>query len=466
MPSSAADVIEAERSHLTESRAALRRMREHTATLTAHGADRVSTEHLKQMLYRRMKALEDDASVPAVLRAAGLRPRAGSRPGRDPLHRTAARHRRVGRRADGDRLAGRDVAAVLPGPPGRADGRAAPAPVRLLARSADRVRGRGPGAGARRRPPRPSWSRRSSGRGPGRCATSWPPSSRSRTRSSARAWPSRSASRALPAPARPRSDCTGPRTCSTRSGTSSPDRASWWSVPNDSFLSYIADVLPALGEIDATQATVASLVSQATGAAVRAEDPVPAALVKGDARMAEVLHRAVWSHLAAASGPLVVPRGAHQWRVGAYQADELVTELRDRGVRYEAGRAMLAAAARPPGAAADGGRRRLPRRPGAGRGGPQQTGEDLRSDPVARPRAHPAGPPAAHRRRLPGRRGGRDPDSRGAAADPAGQAGPIGGRRAVDAGRRGADRRGCRPAAAYAESRPRRSWTRRRTSRR
>ena len=35
--------------------------------------------------------------------------------------------------------------------------------------------------------------------------------------------------------------------------------------PNDSFLSYIGDVLPALGEIDATQATVASLVSQATG---------------------------------------------------------------------------------------------------------------------------------------------------------------------------------------------------------
>ena len=35
--------------------------------------------------------------------------------------------------------------------------------------------------------------------------------------------------------------------------------------PNDSFLSYIADVLPALGEIDATQATVTSLVSRANG---------------------------------------------------------------------------------------------------------------------------------------------------------------------------------------------------------
>ena len=39
-------------------------MREHTAGLTAIGGDHVSTEHLKQALYRRMKALEDDPDVP------------------------------------------------------------------------------------------------------------------------------------------------------------------------------------------------------------------------------------------------------------------------------------------------------------------------------------------------------------------------------------------------------------------
>jgi hypothetical protein len=38
---------------------------------------------------------------------------------------------------------------------------------------------------------------------------------------------------------------------------------------------------------------------------------------------------------------LVVPRGAYQWRVGAYLTAEVVEELRQRGVRYEAGRAML-----------------------------------------------------------------------------------------------------------------------------
>ena len=39
-------------------------MREHTAGLTAIGGDHVSTQHLKQVLYRRMKALEDDPDVP------------------------------------------------------------------------------------------------------------------------------------------------------------------------------------------------------------------------------------------------------------------------------------------------------------------------------------------------------------------------------------------------------------------
>ena len=37
----------------------------------------------------------------------------------------------------------------------------------------------------------------------------------------------------------------------------------------------------------------------------------------------------------------MVPRGAHQWRVGGYLVEEMITELRQRGVRYEAGRAML-----------------------------------------------------------------------------------------------------------------------------
>ena len=64
MPETAVDVLTRERIHLSESRAALQRMRQRTASLEAFGGDHVSTEHLKQALYRRMKALEDDPSVP------------------------------------------------------------------------------------------------------------------------------------------------------------------------------------------------------------------------------------------------------------------------------------------------------------------------------------------------------------------------------------------------------------------
>ncbi|MDQ3423013.1 MAG: AAA family ATPase [Actinomycetota bacterium] len=108
--------------------------------------------------------------------------------------------------------------------------------------------------------------------------------------------------------------------------------------PNDSFLRYIGDVLPALGEIDARQATLPQLVGRV---AVRVEDPPEVATLKGDARLAEVVRRAVWGHLGIAREGLVVPRGARRWRVPAYEADEIVTELRQRGVRYGAGRAML-----------------------------------------------------------------------------------------------------------------------------
>jgi DNA helicase IV len=117
--------------------------------------------------------------------------------------------------------------------------------------------------------------------------------------------------------------------------------------PNASFLRYIGDVLPALGEIDARQTTVETLVlhsltSRHTSAALRREDAADAAAVKGDARMAEILRRALWRHLADPAEGLVVPRGSARWRVPTHEAQEVVAELRARGVRYGAGRDMLA----------------------------------------------------------------------------------------------------------------------------
>lgn len=116
--------------------------------------------------------------------------------------------------------------------------------------------------------------------------------------------------------------------------------------PNDSFLRYIRDVLPALGEVEATQATIEELVTAPLpeGRRVRAEEPDDVATLKGDARMAEVLRRAVWAGVGTPTDALVVPRGSRRWRVPAHEVEEVLEGLRTRGVRYAAAGSMLAQA--------------------------------------------------------------------------------------------------------------------------
>ncbi|MGW2684543.1 HelD family protein [Streptomyces sp. NPDC001414] len=109
--------------------------------------------------------------------------------------------------------------------------------------------------------------------------------------------------------------------------------------PNRSFLHYIEQVLPALGELTVQQATVDDLV--ANGVEVRGTDPASAAVVKGDARMAEVLRRAVYAHVTMPTEPVVVVRGSRRWRVPAYELEAIVKELLDRGIRYGAAREAL-----------------------------------------------------------------------------------------------------------------------------
>jgi UvrD-like helicase C-terminal domain len=114
--------------------------------------------------------------------------------------------------------------------------------------------------------------------------------------------------------------------------------------PNRAFLSYIRNVLPALGELDVTQTTVGELIGRdgsGGSVTVRGSDSEEAAVVKGDARMAEVLRRALWSSVRAPAAPLVLPRGSRRWRVPAYELEELAAELRARGVRYGAARELL-----------------------------------------------------------------------------------------------------------------------------
>jgi len=109
--------------------------------------------------------------------------------------------------------------------------------------------------------------------------------------------------------------------------------------PNLAFLSYIRNVLPALGELDVTQTTVADLVASTP---VKGTDTDEAATVKGDARMAEVLRGALWARIRAPREALVVSRGSRRLRLPAYEVEALATELRGRGVRYGTGRELLA----------------------------------------------------------------------------------------------------------------------------
>jgi DNA helicase IV len=108
--------------------------------------------------------------------------------------------------------------------------------------------------------------------------------------------------------------------------------------PNRSFLHYIEQVLPALGELEVKQATVDDLVAHVE---VKATDDAAAAVVKGDARMAEVLRRAVRSHVTLPTEPVVVVRGSRRWRVPAYELEGIVRELLGRDIRYGAAREAL-----------------------------------------------------------------------------------------------------------------------------
>ena len=108
--------------------------------------------------------------------------------------------------------------------------------------------------------------------------------------------------------------------------------------PNSSFLQYIEQVLPALGELEVKQATVDDLVAHVE---VRGTDESAAAVIKGDARMADVLRSAVYSHVTLPTEPVVVVRGSRRWRVPAYELEAVVRELLDRGIRYGAAREAL-----------------------------------------------------------------------------------------------------------------------------
>ena len=97
--------------------------------------------------------------------------------------------------------------------------------------------------------------------------------------------------RAGRAPARPRSPCTAPRTCSTPTATGWPAAACWSSGRTPTFLRYIGQVLPSLGETSVRAGHRRAAVPRRGRPARRAAPR--SAEVKGRVEMAGVIAAAV-----------------------------------------------------------------------------------------------------------------------------------------------------------------------------
>ncbi|MFD8642309.1 HelD family protein [Streptomyces zaomyceticus] len=111
--------------------------------------------------------------------------------------------------------------------------------------------------------------------------------------------------------------------------------------PHRAFLSYIAEVLPSLGETGVRQATLDEEIARHP---VRAEDGAAAARVKHDARMAEVLHRALYGRVdPAPADDLAVPDGSSHWRLPAAALAGIVADVRAEAPPYATGRERVRA---------------------------------------------------------------------------------------------------------------------------
>ncbi|MFI8917008.1 HelD family protein [Streptomyces sp. NPDC053513] len=111
--------------------------------------------------------------------------------------------------------------------------------------------------------------------------------------------------------------------------------------PHRAFLSYIAEVLPSLGETGIRQATLDEEIARHP---VRAEDDEAAARIKHDARMAELLHRALYGRVdPAPAEDLAVPDGSYHWRLPAAELAAIVSAVRAEAPPYATGRERVRA---------------------------------------------------------------------------------------------------------------------------
>ncbi|GLW27791.1 DNA helicase [Actinoplanes regularis] len=105
--------------------------------------------------------------------------------------------------------------------------------------------------------------------------------------------------------------------------------------PNPAFLDYISAVLPALGEVDVRQCTLEDLLASIP---VRGTDTDEAALVKHDARMAEVVRRALAGLIGQPAEGIVLPDGSYRLRVTVSALARELALVRSEDLPYGVGR--------------------------------------------------------------------------------------------------------------------------------
>src|SRR5690606_32363821 len=110
--------------------------------------------------------------------------------------------------------------------------------------------------------------------------------------------------------------------------------------PNRLFLGYIERVLPSLGEAGVELAVLADLVEDVR---VRGYDPPATARIKGDARMAKVLAKAVRDRERPLRAPLRVGYGVQTLTLPPERTAEIVSDARRRFRVHNAGRRFVEA---------------------------------------------------------------------------------------------------------------------------
>jgi DNA helicase IV len=106
--------------------------------------------------------------------------------------------------------------------------------------------------------------------------------------------------------------------------------------PNRTFLTYISAVLPALGETGVRQSTLQEEIARHP---VTGTDDERAAVVKHDARMAQVLRRALYARVSGQGvDSLAVKDGSYRWRVAAGELVRIVEGVLAERPPYAVGR--------------------------------------------------------------------------------------------------------------------------------